>query len=53
MVLSHLDHIADITGVSRAAVVVAMVLEGLPAHLERADALQKRFRELNQQGKKK
>lgn len=53
MVLSHLDHIVDITGASRAAVVLAMVLEVLPAHLERADALQKRFRELNQQGKKR
>ena len=53
MILSHMDHIAEITGSSRSALLMSMLLDGLPLHLERADALQKRYRELNQQGKKK
>lgn len=54
VVSSHLDHISEITGVSKAGIISAALLEALPDLLARADGLKKRHQELSQQkgGKK-
>ena len=46
VVSSHLDHISEITGQSKSAIVAASFLDALPALLARADALKKRQLEL-------
>lgn len=48
VVSSHLDHISDITGVSKAGIVTAALLDALPDLLARADGLKKRHVELSQ-----
>ena len=48
VVSSHLDHISEITGQTKAAIVAAALLEALPDLLARADSLKKRHSELNQ-----
>ena len=48
VVSSHLDHISEVTGVSKAGIVSGALLEALPALLARADALKKRHQELAQ-----
>lgn len=52
VVLSHLDHIASITGQTKSSIVAACLVESLPDLLARADGLKKRYVELNQQKKK-
>lgn len=47
-VLLLLDHCAEVTGQSRTQLVLTALLEQLPAVVERADALRKRVRELEQ-----
>ena len=48
VVSSHLSHISDVTGASKAAIVSAAFLDALPELLSRADGLKKRYAELNQ-----
>lgn len=48
VVSAHLDHISEVTGVSKAGIVSGALLEALPALLARADALKKRHVELVQ-----
>jgi len=48
VISSHLDHISEITGQSKAAIVAACLVESMPEILARADALKKRFQELSQ-----
>lgn len=48
VVSSHLDHISDITGVSKAGIITAALLDALPDLLARADGLKKRHVELAQ-----
>jgi predicted transcriptional regulator len=48
----HLDHISEVTGQSKAAIVSAALLEALPQLLARADGLKKRHQELSQARKK-
>lgn len=48
VVSSHLDHISEITGQTKAAIVAGALLEALPELLARADALKKRHQELSQ-----
>lgn len=48
VVSAHLDHISDVTGVSKAGIVTAALLDALPALLARADGLKKRHSELAQ-----
>lgn len=48
VISSHLDHISEITGQSKAAIVSACLVESMPEILARADALKKRHQELNQ-----
>ena len=45
---SHLDHISDVTGVSKAGIITAALLDALPELLARADGLKKRHVELVQ-----
>ena len=52
VVSSHLDHISEITGQTKAAVVAGALLDALPALLARADGLKVRYQQLNQ-GKRK
>lgn len=52
MVLSHLDHISDVTGQAKAAIVSAALLDALPELLARADGLKRRFQEINQAKRK-
>lgn len=52
VVSSHLDHISEITGQSKAAIVSAALLDALPDLLTRADGLKRRYQELNQAKKK-
>ena len=52
VVSSHLSHISEVTGATKAAIVSAALLDALPDLLARADLLKKRHQELNQ-GKKK
>ena len=47
-VLLLLDHCAEVTGQSRTQLVLAALVEQLPVLIERADALRKRVRELEQ-----
>ncbi len=47
-VLLLLDHCAEVTGQSRTQLVLAALVDQLPAAVERADALRKRVRELEQ-----
>ena len=47
VVSSHLDHISDVTGVSKAGIITAALLDALPDLLARADALKKRHGELS------
>lgn len=48
VVSSHLDHISEVTGVSKAGIISAALLEALPDLLARADGLKKRHVELAQ-----
>jgi len=52
-----LDHVAEITGATKAQIINAALLDALPVLLERADTLQKRAMALSQpshvQGQKK
>lgn len=48
VVMSHLDHISEITGVTKAGIITAALLDALPDLLARADGLKKRHNELNQ-----
>ena len=48
VVMLHLDHISDITGVSKAGIINAALLDALPELLSRADGLKKRHLELTQ-----
>ena len=48
VVSSHLDHISDVTGVSKAGIITAALLDALPELLARADGLKKRHVELAQ-----
>lgn len=48
VVSAHLDHISDVTGVSKAGIVTAALLDALPELLARADGLKKRHSELMQ-----
>ena len=48
VVSSHLDHISDVTGVSKAGIITAALLDALPELLARADGLKKRHVELTQ-----
>jgi hypothetical protein len=48
VVMSHLDHISEITGVSKAGIINAALLDALPDLLARADGLKKRHVELTQ-----
>jgi hypothetical protein len=43
-----LDHVADVTGATKAQVINAALLDALPGLLERADVLQKRSVALTQ-----
>lgn len=53
VVSSHLDHISDVTGVSKAGIITAALLDALPELLARADGLKKRHVELAQGKPKK
>jgi predicted transcriptional regulator len=53
VVSSHLDHIAEVTGQTKAAIVSSALLDALPALLARADGLKKRHAELTQSPKGK
>ena len=46
VVSSHLDHISEITGQTKAAIVAGALLDALPDLLARADGLKKRHSEL-------
>lgn len=48
VVSSHLNHISEVTGATKASIVSAAFLDALPDLLARADALKKRYVELNQ-----
>ena len=48
VVSSHLDHISEVTGVSKAGIITAALLDALPDLLARADGLKKRHTELSQ-----
>lgn len=48
IVMSHLDHISEVTGQSKAALVVSALIDALPELLARADGLKKRHQELSQ-----
>lgn len=52
VVMSHLDHISEITGQSKASIISACLVEALPELLARADGLKKRHQELNQAKKR-
>ena len=52
VVMSHLDHISEITGVSKAGIINAALLDALPDLLARADGLKKRHVKLTQAKKK-
>ena len=46
VVMSHLDHISEVTGVSKAGIITGALLDALPELLVRADGLKKRHSEL-------
>ena len=48
VVSSHLDHISEVTGVSKAGIITAALLDALPELLARADGLKKLHVELTQ-----
>ena len=48
VVSSHLDHISEVTGVSKAGIITAALLDALPDLLARADGLKKRHVDLAQ-----
>ena len=48
VVMSHLDHISEVTGVSKAGIITGALLDALPELLARADGLKKRHTELSQ-----
>ena len=48
VVSSHLDHISEITGQTKAAIVAGALLDALPDLLARADGIKKRHTELSQ-----
>ena len=52
VVSSHLGHISEVTGATKAAIVSAALLDALPELLARADVLKKRHAELSQVKKK-
>lgn len=47
-VLSLLDHVSDVTGVTRTQIVGQLVVDALPQLCLRADEIQKRFTALHQ-----
>lgn len=47
VVSGHLDHISEVTGVSKASIVLGALLDALPGLLARADGLKKRHQELS------
>lgn len=51
VVSSHLDHISDVTGQTKAAIVAGALLDALPELLARADGLKKRHQELSPQSR--
>lgn len=53
MVMSHLDHISVVTGLSKSVIVNAALLDALPDLITRADAIKKRASELNNSSKVK
>lgn len=46
-----LEHVANVTGVPKSQLAVQALLDSLPALLERADGIQKRFGAMQQQQK--
>lgn len=52
VISSHLDHISEITGVSKSGIVAGALLDALPDLLARADGLKKRHQELQQSKKR-
>jgi hypothetical protein len=52
VISSHLDHISEITGLSKSSIVAGALLDALPDLLTRADGLKKRHQELQQARKK-
>ena len=48
VVMSHFDHISEVTGVAKSGIITAALLDALPELLARADGLKKRYSELNQ-----
>lgn len=52
VVSSHLDHISEITGISKSGILAAALLDALPDLLARADGLKKRHVELSQAKKR-
>jgi predicted transcriptional regulator len=52
VISSHLDHISDVTGVTKSGIIAGALLDALPALLARADGLKKRHQELAQVKKK-
>jgi len=47
VISSHLDHISEVTGQTKAAIVAGALLDALPGLLARADGLKKRHQELS------
>lgn len=47
-VASLLEHVSEVTGVSKAGIATAALLDALPALLARADGIKKRHGELSQ-----
>lgn len=45
---SLLDHISEVTGVTKAGIISGALLDAIPSLLARADALKKRHTELSQ-----
>jgi hypothetical protein len=52
VVSAHLDHISEITGISKAGIISGALLDALPALLARADGLKRRHQELGQAKRK-
>lgn len=47
-VASLLEHVSEVTGVSKAGIATSALLDALPALLARADGIKKRHSELSQ-----
>lgn len=48
IVSAHLEHVSEVMGATKSAIVCAAFLDALPDLLARADGLKKRYSELNQ-----